>query len=142
MKITICGSTTFKEKMLEYSEKLSQLGHEAVMHPDYRAFVNGEKSDIWHRLTHGEHAEIKREQGYMKWYYNAIQSSDGVLILNFTKNDISNYIGGNVFLEMGFAYVLKKKIYLLNPIPTIPYYDTEIKAMRPVVLHGDLSKIR
>lgn len=41
---------------------------------------------------------------------------------------------------MGFAYVLKKKIFLLNPIPELSYSD-EIKAMKPIVLDGDLKKI-
>jgi hypothetical protein len=57
------------------------------------------------------------------------------------KNGIKNYIGGNTFLEMGFAHVLNQKIFLLNPIPEIPFYKTEIEAMRPVVLNGDLAKI-
>ncbi|PJC52196.1 MAG: hypothetical protein CO030_04160, partial [Candidatus Magasanikbacteria bacterium CG_4_9_14_0_2_um_filter_42_11] len=70
-----------------------------------------------------------------------IKKSDKVLILNYDKHDIPNYIGGNSFLEMGFAYILKKPIYLLNPIPKIPYYETEIIAMKPVILDGELKKI-
>jgi len=41
---------------------------------------------------------------------------------------------------MSFAYILKKKIYLLNPIPDMIYTD-EIIAMHPIVLNGDLTKI-
>jgi hypothetical protein len=37
--------------------------------------------------------------------------------------------------------VLNQRIYLLNPIPHMPYYETEIVAMRPTVINGDLSKI-
>jgi hypothetical protein len=37
--------------------------------------------------------------------------------------------------------VLGQKIYLLNPIPDMPFYGSEIIAMKPTVLHGDLSKI-
>jgi hypothetical protein len=44
-------------------------------------------------------------------------------------------------IELGFAYILKKKIYLLNPIPDIPYYKSEIEAVKPVILNGDLTKI-
>ena len=76
----------------------------------------------------------------IKRYYKIIQNSDAVLVLNFDKNGIKNYIGGNTFLEMGFAYVLNKPIYLVNPIPDMIYTD-EIKAMQPKILNGDLGKI-
>ena len=56
-------------------------------------------------------------------------------------NGIPNYIGGNTFLEMGFAHVLNKKVFLLNNIPAMPY-DDEIKDMQPIVLNGDLLKIK
>lgn len=45
-------------------------------------------------------------------------------------------------MEIGFAHVNDKKIFLLNPIPEdVPYAD-EIKAMADVVIAGDLGKIR
>jgi hypothetical protein len=44
-------------------------------------------------------------------------------------------------MEMGMAYVNKKKIFLLNDIPSeVPYID-EIKAMDPICLKGNLSAI-
>ncbi|MBU0627434.1 hypothetical protein KKG31_04465 [Patescibacteria group bacterium] len=46
MKITIVGSSTFKKEMLDYQEKLEQLGHEVIVHPDYAAFVRGEKQEV------------------------------------------------------------------------------------------------
>ena len=52
---------------------------------------------------------------------------------NYDKHGIKNYIGGNAFLEMGFAHVLGiKKFIYLNPIRKMPYYETEIVAMRPL----------
>jgi predicted RNA-binding protein with PUA domain len=65
---------------------------------------------------------------------------DAILILNLEKNNIKGYIGGNTFLEMGFAHVLNKKIFLLNEIPEMGYKD-EIVAMKPVILEGDLNRI-
>ncbi len=44
-------------------------------------------------------------------------------------------------MELGFAYVNDKKIFLLNPIPDLPYKE-EIEAVQPIVLNGDLSKIK
>lgn len=76
----------------------------------------------------------------IKRYFQLIKESDGILVCNFEKNGIKNYIGGNTFLEMGLAYVLDKKIFLLNPIPEVNYKD-EILAMEPIILNGDLEKI-
>lgn len=63
-----------------------------------------------------------------------------LLIVNVDKKGIKGYIGGNSFLEMGFAHVLNKPIYLLCNIPKMEYTD-EIRAMQPVVLNGNYSKI-
>jgi predicted RNA-binding protein with PUA domain len=60
--------------------------------------------------------------------------------VNITKNGIKNYVGGNALIEMAYAHVLDKKIYLLNPVPDMNYKD-EIEAMSPTILNGDLSKI-
>lgn len=141
MKIVICGSSAFKEKMLEYRDKLVSLVHEPIIHPDYIAFVNGEKQEIWSQISGGEHYQAKKSQGYIKWYYDAIYKSDGILVLNFDKKGIKNYIGGNTLMEIGFAYVNNKKIFLLNPIPEEVSYFDEIKAMVENILDGDLKKI-
>jgi len=69
-----------------------------------------------------------------------MQNSDAVLVVNFDKKGIKGYVGGNSFLEMGFAHVLNKKIYLLNDIPDMGYKD-EIEAMQPIILNGELNKI-
>lgn len=143
MKITIIGSSSFKEKKVELKRELLSLGHEPIIHPHYEDFVNGKRQDIWKMVENGEHAKAKIENDYIKWYYNAIVSSDGVLAVNLEKNGKKNYIGANTFLEMGFAYVNDKKIFLYNPLPSegdCPYMD-EIKAMQPIIISQDLSKI-
>ncbi|MBI3413315.1 MAG: hypothetical protein HY051_04505 [Candidatus Aenigmarchaeota archaeon] len=53
--------------------------------------------------------------------------------MNFDKKGIKNYIGGNTFLEMGFAHVLNKKIFIWNGVPSMPYTD-EIIATQPFVM--------
>lgn len=71
-----------------------------------------------------------------------MQGADAILVAKYDKHGVANYIGGNTFLEMGFAHVLNQKIFVLNPLPDMPYYSTEIVAMNPVVINGDLAKIR
>jgi len=63
-----------------------------------------------------------------------------VLVANVERKGVKGYIGGNSFLEMGFAFVLNKPIYLLHEIPDINYKD-EIEAMIPIILNGDFLKI-
>lgn len=140
MKLTICASSTFAEKMIEYKKLLQEMGHEAVVHSEYEARVRGERPEVMVRIAAGEHAAIKKEKGYIKWYYNAIAESDGILVLNFEKKGVPNYIGGNTLMEIAFAHVNDKKIFLLNPVPEVSYKD-EIEAMYTKILHGDLQAI-
>lgn len=139
MKITICGSSAFRKQMIEYKHKLLEMGHEPIVHQVYEDFAAGEKQDLLERIKH-EHAAVKREYGFIKWYYNAILSSDAILVLNLEKNGVPNYVGGNTLMEMGFAHVHDKKIFLLNPVPEVSY-KAEIEAMMTSVLERDLSLI-
>lgn len=83
----------------------------------------------------------KMNQDAIREFWCLMQGGDAVLVANYEKNGITGYIGGNTFLEIGFAHVLNQRIYLLNPIPEIPYYKSEIEAMRPVIINDDLEKI-
>lgn len=140
MKITICGSSKFRHEMIEYMEKLENLGHKVIVHEHYIKSVRGEMPELMERVER-EHATLKREQNYIKWYHNAIKNSDAILVLNFNKNGIKNYVGGNTLMEIGFAHVNGKKIFLFNQIPEDVSYADEIKAMVDVVIDGDLKKI-
>ncbi len=89
-----------------------------------------------------ETADIKIKNDLIRGYFNKIKDSDAVLAINTVKNNIDGYIGGNTFLELGFGYALNKNIYLLNHhTKELPYYD-EIDAMQPIILNGDLGKIK
>jgi len=85
---------------------------------------------------------FRKESGtdLIKRYYDLIKEAEAVLVLNVEKNGIKNYIGGNTLIEMAFAYVLDKKIYLLNGILDMPYKD-EIMAMNPILLGGKIGSI-
>lgn len=141
MKITICGSSKFRHEMVEYMEKLESLGHDVVVHEHYIKSAKGEMPELMEKVEKN-HAALKKEGNYIKWYHNAICNSDAILVLNFDKKGIKNYIGGNVLMEIGFAHVNDKKVFLLNPIPEEVSYADEIKAMVDQVIEGDLSRIR
>lgn len=136
MKIGVVGSMQFAEKLVLYRDKLKKLGHDSFLTDLHVGF---------HGKTDTEKEKLKLKQKYhndaIREFWRAMQRADGILVLNFDKCGIKNYIGGNTFLEMGFAHILNQKIFLLNPIPDT-IYTTEIIAMKPIVINGDLSKIK
>jgi len=139
-KITLCGSIKFADKLVEIHKQLKKLGHEPLMHEDMFGLVDGTAKQLREEKIEG--AEVKRKFGFIKWWHDCIKNGDAILVCNFDKNGIKNYIGGNTLIEIGFAHVNNKKVFLLNPIPEeLPYVD-EIKAMVDEVIFGDLSKIK
>lgn len=141
MKITLCGSIKFAKEIVEIYYQLKQLGHTPMMHEMMFGIADGTAKELINEISQN-HPRAKRNYGFIKWWYSCIKSSDAVLVCNFDKNGIKNYIGGNTLIEMGFAHVNDKKVFLLNPIPEeVPYTD-ELKAMVDVVLDRDLSKIQ
>lgn len=141
MKIYVLGSNSFVDEMVRCKERLCELGLDGWIHPDYEAHVRGELRAFPDTDVPGETADFKRAHDYIRAHYRHILQSDAVLIVNLDKKGVKNYIGGNVLMEMGQAYVNDKKIYLLNDIPiSMPYLD-EIKAMDPICLHGNLENI-
>jgi len=136
MKVGVAGSMQFTEKMMDLCEQLEELGHEAFMSKFAPYFV-GKTDDEKERIK----LHQKNKKDAIREFWKPMQDADALLVANFDKHGIENYIGGNAFLEMGFAHILNQKIFLLNPIPRMPYYETEIIAMQPLVIDGDLSKI-
>lgn len=137
MKIGIAASMQFSKKLVEIKNKLKEQGHETFA---------SEFAESMMGKTDEEKEEMKLHQKYnldaIRKFWNKMQDADALLVLNYDKNGIKNYMGGNTLMEIGFAHVLNQKILLLNPIPDIPYYKTEIKAVKPIILNGDLSLIK
>ncbi|MDD4289849.1 MAG: hypothetical protein PHH83_01060 [Patescibacteria group bacterium] len=142
MKLTICGSLDFTYEMDEIRKKLENFGFEVNIPPTAQRILNEEFTldEIKLKKENGSFSQLAIENDAIKRYFNIIKDCDCVLVANYDKKLIKNYIGGAVFLEIGFAHILNKKIYLLNDIPEMIYTD-EIKAMQPIILNGDLSKI-
>lgn len=129
MKIAICGSLNFTYEMKEVRDKLVEMGFEVTIPKTSEKIINGETTleEIKKEKLDGEFSKRAIKFNAIKEYFDVIKENDAVLIANFDK-DIKNYIGGNTFLEMGFAHVLGKKIFLLKDIPDVSFID-EIKAM-------------
>ena len=132
MKIAICGSMSVAKKMLDIKKELEDKRHIVVTPKNIEKYADGsiDVENKWEKI----------ELDVIKAYFEEIKNSDAILIINEDKNDIKNYVGGNGLIEMAFAHVLNKKIFLLNPVPKMNYSD-EIEAMTQVILNGDLSLI-
>ena len=141
MRITVCGSVRFADRLVEVYRELEKLGHTPMMHERMFGIADGSARDMIDGIANN-HAETKRRYNLIKWWHDCIKSGDAILVCNFDKNGISNYIGGNTLMEMGFAHVNGKKVFLLNPIPQEAPYRDEIEAMADSVIHGDLTRIR
>ena len=145
MKITICNSIHFFEDAKKAKVELDKLGHEAVTHPMEVEFEGKMVPVIeYYKLrknTWNDNIE-QRKEDFMRDHFDKIKNSDAVLILNIDKDGRKNYVGGNSFLEMGLAFALGKKVFMLNPIPEELSYAEEIKGMRPIIIKGDLNKVK
>ena len=137
MKVIICGSISAADEILAVKSQLETAGHEVeipdgVKNLELRARANA---------ADNERAEDKIKHNLIRGYFEKIKRHDVVLVVNPEKRGIMGYIGGNTFIEMAFAHVLNKPLYVLHPLPEISYIS-EILAMQPTVLDGDLSLIK
>lgn len=142
MKVYALGSTAFMHSMVKARDLLRDIGLDGWIHRDYDLLVQGKLPSQLVQCTAGERAAVKKQHDYLRSHYKHILESDAVLIVNETRHGIDNYIGGNVLIEMGQAYVNDKKIFFLYGMPTdVPYLD-EILAIEPICLHGDIAAIK
>ncbi len=123
----------FAKEMLEIKQKLEEQNHIVIVPTNTDKYANGtiDAENKWEKI----------ELDVISAYFKKIKKTDAILIINKDKDNIKNYVGGNGLIEMAFAHVLDKKVFLLNPIPQMSYSD-EIEAMKPIVLNNDLSKIQ
>lgn len=136
MKIFIICSKAFYDKIKPIKDYLENKGWEVFVPHTY--LNPGKESETWN--NQGEsHAEFKARM--FRLSEERIKSMDAVLVLNFEKHGIKNYIGGSTFLEMYEAFRNNKKIYMYNGIPEGLLFD-EIDGFSPIIINGDLGKIK
>jgi len=132
--LIICGSITAAKEMLQVQKQLESMGYkvevpEGVKRAELRARTEAENV---------EKAADKIKYDLIRGYFEKIKKHDIVLIVNPEKRGIKNYIGGNTLMEMAFAHVLNKGLYIYHGVPDMPY-TAEILGMQPVVLEGELG---
>ena len=135
MKVFIVCSKAFFKDIKEIKEFLENKGYEVFVPHTY---LNPTKEDEIRKMGSKSHAKFKASM--FKLSEERIKEVDAILVLNFKKHGIENYIGGSTFLEMYEAFKGGKKIYLYNPIPEGLLYD-EINGFEPIIINGDLEKV-
>jgi hypothetical protein len=136
MKIFIACSKYFYDRVNEIREVLEAAGHEITL-PS--CFDNPFEEEDVKRLSRKEHVVWKCNM--MKRHEGNIVGQDAVLVLNFEKNGISNYIGGATFMEVVKAWEMDKRIFFYNPLPKCSFSD-ELIGINPVVINGNLEMVR
>ncbi len=131
MKICICCSLTFTNEVLALAEELEKLGHELLL-PNSVMNRAIEKPDF-------DPVKTKAETDAVRKHIDKIKQADAVLVCNYDKKGIANYIGANTFIEIAAAHYHRKPIYTLNPLPDQPYIHDEIESFDIKILNGDLT---
>lgn len=146
--ITICWSIEFTPKIAELKKHLENMWYKVNIPLTSEKILNKEMSfdDFLNTKTDLEKSSnLKSNNEVIKKYYKKINDSDAILVLNEEKKWIKNYIWWNTFLEMWFAYVLEKPIFLYNPIPANwerMHYVDEIMSMKPIIINWDLDIVK
>lgn len=153
MKITVCGSIAFYQEMENLKEELAARGHEVfipLLSNEAPVEMGGGKKIYFGQYVEEnggidafppEHEIWNLKEMAIRDHYDKIEWCDAIVVSNHEKKGVAGYIGGNTLIEIGVAFFLKKKIYILNPISSQLSYKQEIYGMKPVLLDGDLSRL-
>lgn len=124
MKIIIIGSMKFYPEFVKLKQEIEKLGNKVIIPmPDEYYEKSG---------------KIKIDS--MQDYNKEIETSDAILVANYEKNNIKNYIGVNSIMETGIAFNRKKKVFILNEIPD--NCKEEFNAIGVIELKGNLGNIK
>jgi hypothetical protein len=135
LRIFIGCSKAFYHRIPPIKAQLESAGHQITLPNSYDA---PEREAEMKSIGASEHAHWKAEM--LRSADKKISACDAILVLNFTKNDIPNYIGGATFLEVYKAFELDRLIYFYHPLPDGILRD-ELLAMQPVIIHEDLGRV-
>lgn len=145
----------FYAEMQEAEERLRACGHEVVI-PRLALEVPESYAGGGNTVYFGQYIEEQGgidafpaghelwdlKEGAIRDHYRKIEWGEAILVVNHEKRGVNGYIGGNTLIEIGVAFYLQKPIFLLHPVSSDLSYKQEIMGMKPVVLEGDLEKIK
>lgn len=141
MKIMICGSMAFAKEMLGAKKELEKNGHEVFVPIDAQDCASNPELKCDFENDLGKELEHCFAKDALRDGLDKIEESDAIIHLNYPKNGIDGYIGPSGLMEIGLAFHLKKKIFLINEVDKNQKYALEVLLTKPIVINGDLSKL-
>jgi hypothetical protein len=141
--IVICSSASFYKQVVEVEKQLKDLGFKVVIPLTAKKMKQMNNFDpevykTWYKNPY----DYKRKAYLTRKHFNEVENGDCILVTNYNKNGKDGYIGGAVLGEMNLAFYLKRPIYILNPLDETSIFEEELYGMFPIILNGDLSKMK
>lgn len=140
--ITICSSASFYKQAVDIQDQLSKLGYQVVVPATATIMKESGDFDVSHYKTWFADAnDYHKKAQLIRTHFIEIEKGDAILVLNYEKHGVENYIGGNVLMEMSLAFWLNKPIFIMNEVPEKSAFEEEIRGMEPILLHGDVTSL-
>lgn len=139
--IVICASASLYEKIIPIETELKSMGYKVVI-PITAKRMKKDNNFSFNKPWKTNPEMYDKKRLLMNIHFKEIIKGDSVLIANFDKAENKNYIGGNVLMEITIAYYFKKRIILLFDIDKNSPILEEVYGVNPLILNGDLSKIK
>lgn len=141
--IVLCSSAAFFKQVLVVGKQLEDAGFK-VAYP-FGALAMKKSGDfvVEHYKTWFKNANHYNKKTFLiKNHFRKVIRGDAVLVLNYKKNGMPGYIGGNTLAEMVIAFHYNKPIYILNPISEKLNFKEEVIGLGSIFIEGDLKKIK
>ena len=136
MKIFICASKHNYSHIPEVKTKLEMMWHIITLPNSY------DNPELEYDIkSKSEEEHIKWKQEMLKLQAKKVSENDAILVINFDKNWMKNYIWWATFLEVYDAFIKWKKIFFYNPLPDWILYD-ELTWINPLVINWNLNFIK
>lgn len=140
--ITICSSANFYRQAIKIKDQLEKEGYKILVPEMAEMMRESDDYEVSHYKTwFADPSDYHKKGEFMRGHFEEVEKADAILVLNFEKNGVNNYIGGNVLMEMALAFWLKKPIFILNEIPTESAYLEEIMGFEAIVLHSKAENL-
>lgn len=141
--ITICSSANFYKQANDIKELLEKKGFKVIVPATAELMKKSGNYDVSHYKTWFDNTkDYHMKTARMRAHFDEVAKADAILVVNYEKHGVENYIGGNVLMEMAVAFYLNKAIFILNEIPEESTFLEEIIGMNPIVLHGEPESIK
>lgn len=84
---------------------------------------------------------LERKRAASKAHMNRIRRRDtkAVLVVNVSRPDANDYVGPNAFAEIGVAFALGRRVFLLHGMPEA--YEDELSAWDVTCLNGEIAPL-